>query len=97
MARQKKDKFEDLDEDFKDDIASKSEEEIRKKISTVALNQVALLEARDLDEDLQQKKEAASVAGAVYREGTTMNKLRIEFCKQVLSDKGKATGTFEQD
>jgi hypothetical protein len=94
MGRSKKDPFEDLDGEFKNAVAAMSELEIRQKISSVALNQVALLEAKDNDEDFQQKKEASKVAGAVYREGTKMNKVRIQFCKRVLEDKGKDTGSF---
>lgn len=97
MGRSKKDPFEDLDEDFKNAVASMSEQEIRQKISSVALNQVALLEAKDNDQDYQQKKEDASIAGEVYRDGTKMNKIRISFCKRVLSDKGKDTGSFDVD
>lgn len=95
MGRAKKDPFEDLDADFKDSVAAMSELEVRQKISSVALNQVALLEAKDADEDYQTKKEIASEAGAVYREGTKMNKIRIAFCKRVLGDKGKDTGSFD--
>jgi hypothetical protein len=95
MGRGKKDPFEDLDNEFMDSVAAMSEVEIRQKISSVALNQVALLEAKDNDEDYQQKKEAASVAGEVYRDGTKMNKIRIQFCKRVLGDMGKNTGSFD--
>ncbi len=95
MGRSKKDPFEDLDSVFKDSVANMSELEIRQKISSVALNQVALLEAKEGDDDYQTKKEVAKEAGAVYREGTVMNKVRIAFCKRVLSDKGKFTGSFD--
>ena len=97
MGRSKKDPFEDLDQDFKDTVASMSETEIRQKISSVALNQVALLEAKENDEDYQTKKELASEAGAIYRDGTKMNKIRIAFCKRVLGDKGKDCGSFDTD
>lgn len=97
MGRSKKDPFEDLDQDFKDTVAGMNEVEIRQKISSVALNQVALLEAKDNDEDYQQKKEVAKEAGAVYREGTKGNKLRIAFCKRVLGDKGKDCGSFDME
>lgn len=95
MGRSKKDIFEDLDQDFKDTVVGMSESEIRQKISSVALNQVALLEAKENDQDFQTKKEQAKVAGEVYRDGTKQNKLRIAFCKRVLGDKGKDTGSFD--
>lgn len=92
MGRSKKDKFQDLDQDFQDTVAGMNEAEIRNKIASVALNQVAVSTAKELDEDLAQKKEAAKVAGEGYAEATKMNKLRIEFCRRVLSDKGKDVG-----
>lgn len=92
-----KDKFEDLDEDFKDSIAAMDEDAIRSTIAKVSLNQVEMMNAKAGDQDLIQKREAASEAGAVYREGTKMNKLRIEFCHQVLGDKAKDTGSFDPE
>jgi hypothetical protein len=92
-----KDKFKDLDGEFKDTVASMSEEEIRATIAKVSLNQVELINAKALDQDLIQKRAAASDAGAIYREGTKQNKLRIEFCHQVLGDKGKDTGQFDAE
>lgn len=97
MGRPKKDKFADLDEDFKNGVAGMDEVSIRRKISEVALNQEALLDAKADDEDFQQKKAIAKEAGAVYREGTKANKLRIAWCKRVLGDKGKDTGTFDSE
>lgn len=85
-----KDKFEDLDQDFKNEINGKSPEEIKKVVAKVALDQNELMKAKKLDQDLQDKLELAKEAGAVYREGTKMNKLRIGYCSQVLEDKGKA-------
>ncbi len=97
MGRPKKDKFEDLSADFKDSVASMSEVEIRTRISNVALNQVALLNAKENDLDLAEKQEAAKFAGEVYREGSKANKLMIEFCKRVLEDQGKASGEFASE
>lgn len=94
-GRPKKDKFDILDAEFKNAVAGMDEVAIRKKISEIALNQVALLIAKENDQDLAEKKEAYSVAGEVYREGSKMNKVSIEFCRQVLSDKGKSVGSFE--
>lgn len=87
-----KDKFEDIDEEFKDSVAAMDEAEIRDQIAKISLTQVAIMEAKDQDADLKMKKEQASEAGAVYREATKMNKLKIEFARRVLGDKGKDTG-----
>ncbi len=97
MGRPKKDKFEDLDIDFKDSIAAMTEEEIRAKLAEISLNQAALMQAKSDDEDLKTKKEIAKEAGAIYREGTKANRLRIEWARQVLGDKGKSNGSFEQE
>ena len=95
MGRQKKDKFEDLDVDFKDEAAAMDEAALRKTIAEVALRQVSLQIMKDLDQDLATKQEIAKEAGAVYREGTKRHKLQIEFMKRCLEDKGKDGGSFE--
>ena len=92
MGRPKKDEFADLDDDFKDAAHGMDEATIRARISEVALNQAALMEAKDGDEDLKTKKEVAKDAGAVYRDGTKANKLRVKFYRRVLGDKLKPNG-----
>jgi len=87
-----KDKFEDLDDDYKSAVAGMDEVAIRERIAKVSLDQASLMEAKELDADLKLKKEVSKEAGAIYREGTKMNKLRIEFARRVLGDKGKETG-----
>jgi hypothetical protein len=96
-GRPKKNKFDDLDTDFKDSVAGMSEEQIRAKLAEVALNQAALMAAKSEDEDLKEKKAIAKEAGAQYSEGTKMNRLRTEFCRQVLGDKGKDNGSFSSE
>lgn len=88
-GRPKKDKFDDLDSEFKDSVASMDEVAIRSMISTTALDQATLMKAKDDDEDLAEKKALALDAGAVYREGTKHNKLKILFGKRILEDRGK--------
>lgn len=90
-----KDKFAELDADFKTEIANMDEDEIRSRISMIALNQVELEKAMSEDQDLSEKKTQAKVAGEGYKDGTKHNKLRIRFCKQVLEDMGKEAGSFE--
>lgn len=90
----KKDPFEDLDDDFKSTAENMDETALRGKVSEIALNQEALMEAKGADVDLAQKREQASIAGAVYREGTKMNKLRTKYLRLMLDAKGKDTGSF---
>jgi Flp pilus assembly CpaE family ATPase len=84
----KKDPFEDVDSDFKDAVASMSTDEIRSQIVKVSINQMELMEAKKEDQDLSDKREAYNDANSIYRDGTKQNRLKLEFCKRVLGDKG---------
>lgn len=86
----KKGKFDELPLDFKDAVAQSSPEDINKRIAQITKDTEALLAARADDQDYQTKKEALKEAGAVYRDGKKANHLKVLYCIQVLSDKGKA-------
>lgn len=88
-GRKKKQPFEDLDQDFKDDVANMKDEDIRAKLAEVAINEHENREAKKQDQDLQQKHDAYSLAGEIYREGTKMNKLRTGYCYNILEARGK--------
>lgn len=88
MPRKFKDPFADLAEDFRDQIDAADRDGIRSLIAQVALDQAELMEAQSKDEDYQNIKEQAREAGAVYREGTKSNKLKIKYAKMVLEAKG---------
>lgn len=85
---EKKDPFIDVPEEFKDAIVGMSVEEIKRRIAQVALDQVELMKAKKEDGDLLEKKEAYKEAGQGYREGTKLNRVKIEFCKQIIDNKG---------
>jgi len=87
-GRKKKDPFDALDDDFKALIDSSDRDQIRRKISEVSINQVDLMQAKADDQDLARCMEEAKEAGAIYREGTKMNKLRIMYAKLALEAKG---------
>lgn len=95
MARKKsstpKDPFEDLDKEFRDKIPELDEPQIRDIIATVSLNEVHNQMNKANDQDLTDKKEAAKFAAEQYTKATKMNKLRLKYARQVLSDKGKQT------
>ena len=97
MARPKKDKWADLPEEFAEEVQGETEGGIRLRIAQVALNQAELMAAKADDDDLKSAKLAASDAGAIYSEGTKLNKLKIEFCKQVLDSRGADTSDDELD
>lgn len=92
MPKQPKDEFEDLPGEFKEAIAGMDEAEIRDRIAKISLDNAALMEAKEQDDDLKIKKEIAKEAGAVYREGAKANKLKIKYARRVLGDKGKPNG-----
>lgn len=96
MGRPKKEPFADLDQDFKDKINAASTDEIREIILGVALNDAALAEAKESDQDLAEKKDAAKEAGAIYREGKKMNKLRTKYARVMLAEKGGDNGSVEE-
>lgn len=85
-----KDPFDALPEDFKDAMASASPELIKDTIAKVAMADADLRKAQEEDEDLASKKEQVKFASEPYREGFKMNRLKINYLKQVLEDKGKA-------
>lgn len=89
-GRKKKAPFADLDQDFKDTVASMSDEEIKKRCAEVALAEHENREAKKADTDLAEKLGAAKFAGEQYREATKMNKLRIAYAHFILEARGKA-------
>lgn len=90
MGRQKKNKFEDLDADFKSNVESMNNEEIRNRVAQIALDTEDLLRAKKEDEDLKEKVTIAKEAGAVYRDGVKMNRIRIQYAQMILESRGKA-------
>lgn len=88
-GRKKKQPFEDLDQDFKDDVANMKDEDIKAKLCEVAINEHENRQAKKADVDLQQKQEQYQLAGEIYREASKMNKLRTGYCYEVLAARGK--------
>jgi len=85
----KKDKFADLDPLFKEKVVSSSAEAIDTILAQVAKDQEASEQAKEDDEDFQQKKEEFKVAGEQYREAKKANRLKTQYCIRVLKDQGK--------
>lgn len=91
MARgfKKKSPFADLDQEFKDTIDNMSDEDIKKRVSEVAIAEHENRANKAKDEDLAEKVAAAKFAGEQYREATKMNKLRIAYAHFILESRGK--------
>jgi len=88
LKNKDKEPFMDVPEEFKDAVAGMSVDEIKQRIAQVALDQVDLMKAKKEDDDFNEKKEAYKEAGLVYREGTKLNRVKIEYCKVMLDNKG---------
>lgn len=89
-GRKKQDKFAKLDSEWKDAVAASSVDDIRKRISDIALEREELLKQKEEDMQLKEALQAAKDAGEVYRDGEKTARLRIQFCKRVLEDRGAA-------
>ncbi len=91
MARKfsKKNPFADLDQEYKDNIANMQDEEIKKRVSEIAIAEHENREAKKKDQDLKDKQEAVKFAAAQYVEGTKMNRLRIAYAHFILESRGK--------
>jgi hypothetical protein len=96
MPRKKKNKFDKLPSEFKDSVVGMNESEVRARIAQVSLDDAALREAKENDDDYLQKREEAKFAGAIYRDGAKANKLKIEFCRQRLDDLCKPNGDLPE-
>ena len=85
----KKMPFEDLDSDFKTAIEAMTDDEVRRRISDVAINEHENREHMKKDVDLMEQKEKTKEAGAQYAEASKMNRLRISYAHHVLDSRGK--------
>lgn len=88
FKKTEKDPFEILDSDWKDAVNAESVDEIKKRVAKIALDQCDLMRAKKEDQDLAEKRELYVEAGAQYKEGTTANKKRIEYCRMIIENKG---------
>lgn len=89
-GRPKKDRFAALPDDWKEKAKHASKEEIREMFAKVGHDEATNRAAQKADQDLQEKKEAAREANAVYAEGTKVNRLKLDFLKEI-SDSFPAT------
>jgi len=88
IKKDKKDRFEDLDDGFKSEVQSMKVPEINNRIAEWAKLVEATGTTMKADEDLAQKRESAKLAAEPYRQDIKMAKLRIAYAMQVLGDRG---------
>jgi len=86
--KEAKSPFADLDSDWKDAVAGLDRTEIESRIAAVAIADSDLRKMKKEDQHLKECAETYKEAGAQYRDGFKANKLKIEFLKQALNDKG---------
>lgn len=85
--KKSQDPFEDLDEAFKDAVASSSPADINKRITEVAKAQEENLRLMREDQDLVEKKAEVAKLGEPYKQATKENAQRVYCAMQVLADK----------
>jgi hypothetical protein len=90
MAKQKKNPFADLPEDWTTEIEQSSTDDINAKVADMAKAEQENLQAKALDPDLKDKKEAVKFASEGYRESTKGYRLRMKYILSVLEGRGKA-------
>lgn len=83
-----KDPWEKLPLSFKEEAMRADEAGLRSMASKVTLDQAALMEAKKKDLDLKEKAEIYKEAGAMYREGAVINKLKGAYLRQTLDHNG---------
>lgn len=84
----KKDKFDSLDSDFKEAVAQSSTDEIRRRVSEIAILEVTEKQILKQDPAVLEAKEKLKNVMEPYRESLKAYRLKIEWCKRVLDDKG---------
>lgn len=82
-------RFQQLDEDWRNDMLSRSDDDIQQTIVKAALANVGLDLAKALDQDLARIKEELATANEMYREGKKTNNIRVEFLAEVLRGRGR--------
>jgi hypothetical protein len=86
----KKNKFDDLDAEYKSGVEGMSNDEIRSRVAEISLENERVQAAKADDQDLAEKGAAYQEAGRVYREAAKGAKLRVQFALSVLEARGKA-------
>lgn len=81
-------KFNEIPVEWRDRVAGLSADEIKDIIAEVAGDENENQKAKDEDRDLAEKRVLFQEAGAQYKEGTKMNRLKTKFALRVLGDRG---------
>ncbi len=82
------DKFKNLSPEFKDAVAESSPEEIKRRIADITILKAIEEKWFANDPDLEAAKTEVENISGEYREAIKEMKLKLEWCFQVLGDKG---------
>jgi hypothetical protein len=93
VPKKEKDKFDGLSQEFRGAIDGSSTEEIRKRVSEVALLDATEKQVLKNDPDVVSAREVLKNLMEPYRENFKSYKLQIEYCRQALDGSGKDTTT----
>ena len=91
MARQKKSLEEKIQEtlpEFYDSAIAMDTEEIKRQIARDAIGRVENQIAKEADEALEQAQAQASFLASPYNDAEKMLKLKAQFLKKLLDEKG---------
>lgn len=89
MAKGTKDKFAELDGEFKESVESMTDQEILDRVANISLENAQVQAKKKLDLDLKEKAATFAEAGAVYKESAKGAKLRIDYALSILEGRGK--------
>ena len=88
-GRPAKNEFQDLAPEFKEIVEGMSDDEIKFQMAKVSVDEHENRANKKNDQDLEEKKAVYSQAGAIYKEATKANKLKISYCYHILESRGK--------
>jgi hypothetical protein len=83
----KKDKFENLDDTFKDAVDGMSTDEIRKRISDIAILDFEYKKLFKEDPEVLKARQALKDVSQDYRDDIKACKLQMEYAKKILDEK----------
>lgn len=89
-APTKKDPFEKLDKELKAFMENASDEDLKKKVSEVALYRQARQDAKKADPELKQLREKLAFEASDYNEEIKGADLQIKYAHFLLEARGKA-------
>jgi len=84
------DKVKDIDETFAQEVYSATDENLRNRLSTIAIQMTLNENEMEKDQDLKSLREQAKQAAKTYTEPLAALKLKRKLCYKILEERGKA-------